>query len=180
MIWSHKHTGPLLRLRCVNCVNSYYYQRKVFSGLTLKSIHLSLIHNQPGQMARPLPRFYHSRSPDKQAVGWWVPSQTPDGWRATAAEKKMVGPLMQPADLQCCLLSSRGQWWSFTSARGLIRFCSSERRTQKEALSQKMLNVSLTKYSPVLHVFSIIFNCFSCQITTWVEAASVWNIVRKH
>lgn len=150
MIWCRKSNTwePLLGLRCVNCVNGYYH-REVFSGLTLKSIHPPLIHYHPGQMARSLTLFHHSRSSDKQAVGWWVPSQRPDGW-GTSAEKAFVRPLalLSFARLQRSSLGSRGQWWSFTSA-SLICFCSSER----EALSQYSLFGCLTKISTCVTYF---------------------------
>lgn len=160
MNWSHKHMGTLLRLRCEDCVNSYYHC-EVFSGLTPISILLSMIHYQPGQMACTLPLFHHSRTSDKQAVGWWVHHSKARWLRVLCREKLCLSAVI----VVVCPPAVRPD----QQQRAVVKFHISkkfhlllERQRQRKRICPKppLWICDWAKCPPVLHIFN---NNQKCQ-----------------
>lgn len=160
MIWSHKHMGtsPQAEVRKL-CERLLLPSRGVFwiDPEIHSSVLDSLSARPNGSLSACL--SHPSRSSHKQAVGClWVPSQRPDGRGPSAAEKAL-------SVLWGCRLFARSATHSTAEGNGEVSHpqkawdaSAAQRRTQREALSQKILCGSVTKYLPVLSVSSIASN----------------------
>lgn len=85
LLYGFKDLKPQTRgnCPCINC--AVITSARCFLDWPRYPFIWSPVHHPAGQMARVLPVFHPL---DKQAVGWWIPGQRPDG-RGSSAEKAL-------------------------------------------------------------------------------------------
>lgn len=104
---------------------------------------------------------HHSRSKDKQA-GRLVSELPAKGQMAKGPRQGKLClcplPFLWLAQLQCSLLNSRGQWWSFTSARSLICSLERERERGRKRLCPSSHSLGMWPNIHLCYIFLVVNN----------------------
>lgn len=150
-IWSHKHTGTALQAEMCKLCELLLPSQGVF--WIDPEIHSSALDSLSSRPNGSIPASLSSQPSSDKQTGRLVSSQPKARWLRDLGRESFVWrlPLLSFAHLQRSLINSRGQWWSFTSARRLICLCSPEREAEQLYSDSGFV----TKYAPVLYILVI-------------------------